>query len=87
MKKKLLRGLAVLAIVAVAAWGGGLNLQKGAFAQEVLENELELEADGKKLKSCFNSITATPGHLVHYCPSGCTNWTPGESTWYSGTCN
>jgi len=68
--KKILVSVAVVSIVAVAAFNLNLNIQKHSDSLLSLAHTEALASgeSGNSVK-CYDKIHQSPGHVVVYCPS------------------
>jgi hypothetical protein len=83
MIKKVLGGIGLLAIAAVAAWNVNLSSQSNDLSELSLANVEALasgESGGERV--CYNTITTQAGVQTLYC--GTCTYISGSPSWISG---
>jgi hypothetical protein len=82
MKKKILGGIAILAIAAVAAFNVGFNSQSDGLSDVYLANVEALAQESGSTKDCWNNISAAVAQQVLYC--GTCTYIPGTPGVFAG---
>jgi hypothetical protein len=84
MKKKILIGMAVMAIAAVSAFNANMSKQNG-LSETFLANveALAVGESGSGEETCYHTITSKEASQVFYC--GTCSWVKGTYSLFSGT--
>jgi hypothetical protein len=85
MKKKILGGIAVMAIAAVTAFNVNFTTQDNNLSDISLANveALAQNESGTGGKTCYKTVTTKDSSKIFYC--GTCSWVDGTDSWVSGT--
>ena len=86
MKKKILGGLAIMAIAAISALNVNFNIGHKDFQSEIFMANIEALAQnesGSGKTTCYHTITSKDSSRVIYC--GTCTYVDGTDSWISGT--